>query len=154
MLLKRSEQMENFRDEQRKEALERINELTKKFNLNSNMLESFKNGKVYGVDFTIPNDEKVSDKMLNLYDNLISEFEKEFNGLVYYYSVNEMECAGETWKAMNIFYVGQHKSDWEIQRVSENNDIYVYSYNLNILDYSELGFIGLANINGELGRTY
>ena len=34
MLLKRSEQMENFRDEQRKEALERINELTKKFNLN------------------------------------------------------------------------------------------------------------------------
>ena len=80
MLLKRSEQMENFRDEQRKEALERINELTKKFNLNSNMLESFKNGKVYGVDFTIPNDEKVSDKMLNLYDNLISEFEKEFNG--------------------------------------------------------------------------
>ena len=39
------------REEQRKEALSRIEKLTEKFNLNSNMLDLYKQEKFYALDY-------------------------------------------------------------------------------------------------------
>ncbi len=68
------------KEEQRNEAIYRIKELTKKFNLNSNMLDFFENGKIYGLDYV--EDSKIKDRN-KLISSIIAECQNKYNSIVY-----------------------------------------------------------------------
>lgn len=138
------------KEEQRNEAILRIQELTKKFNLNSNMLDFFKNGKIYGLDYV--EDSKIQDRN-KLISNIIAECQNEYNSVVYYYFIVDINIEGYNLELLNIFYVGQYQEDWEIERLSENNEVYIRTYELGSPNYPELCFAKVNSVDGNLIRT-
>lgn len=140
------------KEEQRNEAVLRIQELTKKFNLNSNMLEFFKNGKIYGLDYVYEQNSKIRNRG-ELIFHIIENFQSKYNAVIYYYNIVEINIEGYDLEIMNIFYVGQHKEDWKIQRLSKDNEMYICTYELNNPSYSEeLGFVKVNSVDGNLVR--
>lgn len=138
------------REEQRNEAISRIQELTKKFNLNSNMLDFFTNGNIYGLDY-VENSE-IPDRN-ELISSIIKEVQDEYKALVYYYFIVDTNIEGYNLEVLNIFYVGQYKEDWEFERLSDNNEVYIRSYVLSEPDYPDLGFIKVGSVEGNLVRV-
>ncbi len=139
-------------EEQRKEAISRIQELTKKFNLNNNMLEFFQNGKIYGLDYADVEDKKKEDRS-KLISNIIEKCQKEYNSVVYYFNIVDVNFEGYDLDILSIFYVGQYKEDWENERLSENNEMYILTYDLNTPEYPELGFVTVTSKDGNLIRA-
>ncbi len=137
-------------EEQRNEAIYRIKELTKKFNLNSNMLDFFENGKIYGLDYV--ENSKIKDRN-KLISKIIAEYQDKHNSVVYYYFIVDINIEGYTLEVLNMFYVGQYKEDWEIERLSNDNEVYIRTYELDNPNYPELGFVKVDSVNGNLIRT-
>lgn len=80
---------------------------------------------------------------------LVSEFETEYNSLVYLANL----CNTEFGKLLSLFYVSDHKEEWEM----DNTDIadgyaLVYCINLNCPECSEFGSIAFESINGGIKR--
>lgn len=142
---------EELKEEQKQEALKRIEELTKMYNLNSSMLDHFMAESVCVVDFT---DKERSQEVLGSYYKLIKNFEEEKNSLVYYCIICDIKYDNQKWETLNLFYVSPYKEEWESQRIPENDEVYVYSYNLSMQNYGEYGYIGVKVVDGELGRKY
>ncbi len=138
------------KEEQRNEAIYRIKELTKKFNLNSNMLDFFENGKIYGLDYV--EDSKIKDRN-KLISSIIAECQNKYNSIVYYYFIIDVNIEGYNLEILNIFYVGQYKEDWENERLSKDNEVYIRSYELGSPNYPELGFVKVNSVDGNLIRT-
>ncbi len=137
------------REEQKKEAISRIKELTKKFNLNSKMLDFFENGKIYGLDYV--ENSKIHDRN-KLISKLIAECQSKYNSLVYYYFIVDINLEGYNLEILNIFYVGQNKEDWKLERLSEDNEMYIRTYELDNPGYPELGFVKVNSTDGNLIR--
>ena len=136
---------------QKREAIRRIKKLTKKFSLNSNMLDLFRDGLGGGVDFT---ERERSEEELKLLGLIIHNFKMEHNCIVYYFCINEVCCFNERWETLNIFFVSNNIEDWESERLCDNGDILVYSFNIDYPIFSEYGYIGLSSKDGDLIRTY
>ncbi len=137
-------------EEQRNEAISRIKELTKRFNLNSNMLDFFENGRIYGLDYI--EDSKIKDRN-KLISSIIAECQNKYNSIVYYYFIIDVNIEGYNLEILNIFYVGQYKEDWENERLSKDNEVYIRSYELGSPNYPELGFVKVNSVDGNLIRT-
>ncbi len=137
------------KEEQRNEAIYRIKELTKKFNLNSNMLDFFENGKIYGLDYV--EDSKIKDRN-KLISSIIAECQNKYNSIVYYYFIIDVNIEGYNLEILNIFYVGQYKEDWENERLSKDNEVYIRSYELGSPNYPELSFVKVNSVDGNLIR--
>ena len=137
-------------EEQRNEAISRIKELTKRFNLNSNMLDFFENGRIYGLDYV--EDSKIKDRN-KLISSIIAECQNKYNSIVYYYFIVDVNIDGYNLEILNIFYVGQYKEDWENERLSKDNEVYIRSYELGSPNYPELGFVKVNSVDGNLIRT-
>ena len=86
-------------EEQRNEAIYRIKELTKKFNLNSNMLDFFEKGKIYGLDYV--ENSKIKDRN-KLISKIIAEYEVKHNSIVYYYYIIDINIEGYTLEVLKI----------------------------------------------------
>lgn len=140
------------KEEQRNEAILRIQELTKKFNLNSNMLEFFKNGKIYGLDYVGDENSKIKDRK-KLISSIIVKRQNEDNLLIYYYFIVGINIGGYDLETLNIFYVSQYKEEWKMERLSEENELSILTYELGSPNYPEFGFIKVDSIDGNLIRT-
>lgn len=140
------------KEEQRNEAILRIQELTKKFNLNSNMLDFFKNGKIYGLDYVYDENSKIQDRN-KLISSIIAECQNKYNSVVYYYYIVDINIEGYNLELLNIFYVGQHKEDWEYERLSKDNEMYIRTYELNDPSRPELSFVKVNSKDGNLIRV-
>lgn len=81
---------------------------------------------------------------------LVSEFESEYNGLVYLANL----CNTEFGQLLSLFYVSDHKGEWGM----DNTDIadgyaMVYCINLDDPYSSEFGSIAFKSINGGIKRV-
>lgn len=137
------------KEEQKKEAISRIKDLTKKFNLNSNMLDYFERGKIYGLDYVENSKIKDRDELISY---ILVNFQNKYNAVIYYYNIVEINIEGYDLEILNIFYVGQYKDDWELQRLSEDDEMYIQTYELNNPSRPEFGFVKVGSINGNLIR--
>lgn len=140
------------KEEQRNEAILRIQELTNKFNLNSNMLDFFENGKIYGLDYVYDENSKIQDRN-KLISSIIAECQNKYNSVVYYYYIVDINIEGYNLELLNIFYVGQYKEDWEHERLSKDNEMYIRTYELNNPSRPELGFVKVNSKDGNLIRV-
>lgn len=138
------------REEQRKEALSRIEQLTEKFNLNSNMLDYFKKEKIYALDY-VQDDSQIKDRK-ELISNIITKRIFEDNFEIYYYFITNMFIENYTLEVLNIFYVSPTEEDWEIERLSNNNEMFILTYVLSNPEYPEFGFVQVDSIKGNLVR--
>lgn len=81
----------------------------------------------------------------------IKEFEDEYDALVYhvlhgYYNIGEM---------YTFLYVSKHEEEWEMdEKDIKENCTYAYVYNKTYPDCSEIGLVGIENVNGGLRRTF
>lgn len=125
-----------LQEEQRKEALARIDTLTKTFNLNPRIKTYFNNGRVYysyitaliwGQIDTIEYDAR--------YVQAVREFEERTHSLVYH--------AIETGDSLALLYVGNDPANWPIERL-QGDCIGAYIHNFAYPECSEDGdiFIG------------
>lgn len=81
----------------------------------------------------------------------IKEFETERQCLVYAVTHDYMTF-GECY---DLLCVSQYEEDWDhIVRYCGNNIflVNVYAWNVDDEDYSEMGFVNIANVDGGLGR--
>lgn len=119
--------MSNTRNNTFNEALERINELIDKQNLNPNVLKYFKEGKVYysyltagglvGSIDTITYDPR--------YEAAVKDFEKEYEGYVVYHAIETLTEVGDM---LSLLYVSDDPENWEGERLYQN---YIASYTIN-----------------------
>ncbi len=137
------------KEAQRKEAVSRIQNLTEKFHLNSNMLDFFQKGSIYGLDYVEDSTIKDRNKLIS---SLIAECQNEYHSVVYYYFIVDVNFEGYPLELLNIFYVGQYEEDWDCERLSEDNEVYIRTYDLHSPDYSELGFVKVGSKDGNLIR--
>ncbi len=143
---------EKLREEQEQEAIKRINQLTKLYGLNSNMLEEFKNNHVYAVSII---EKDITQERINQIIKFEENFEEKYNATIYYCIISNLEWENETNEILSVFYVGKHKDEWESIGYPENNEIFVYSYNLDHIECSEFGYIGIdVNNRKDLIRTH
>ena len=83
---------------------------------------------------------------------LIAECQSKYNSLVYYYFIVDINLEGYNLEILNIFYVGQNKEDWKLERLSEDNEMYIRTYELDNPGYPELGFVKVNSTDGNLIR--
>ena len=93
----------------------------------------------YGILFWVDDMQK----------ELIEEFEKEYNALVYHANY----CVTEFGRLLSLFYVSDYKEEYEMEN-EDINDGYscVYCINLDCPDFSEFGSIAFVPINGGVKR--
>ena len=48
--------------------------------------------------------------------------------------------------------MGQHKENWEQERLSEDNEMYIQTYELNDPSRPEFGFVKVGSVDGNLVR--
>lgn len=151
--------MNNLKEEQRKEAIKRLKNLTKEYNLKSIILEEFEtNEKIYfSEDVLLGATAKIEELSKNQnFMDVVSNFEKEHNALVYHCIsipksiLGKLSIYGGT---LSLLYVGNDKKQWELEEVSKNGCMYAYGYNLDKEEYSEFGDIFVSGITGALSRT-
>ena len=87
-----------------------------------------------------------------LISNIILECLFENNFEIYYYFIANMTIENYTLEVLNIFYVSPNEEDWEIERLSDNNEMYILTYVLNNPKYPEFGFVQVDSIKGNLIR--
>lgn len=131
------------REEQRGEAVFRLQTIIDEFGANPNILKYFNEGKVYYSYATmggcIGSIDTVSyDKR---YEEAVKEVEKEYGCLVYHV----VEFAD----TLFMLHVDKYADDWEASRLDENNTISSISYNLNT-HYTEIGYIPIYVYQGAV----
>lgn len=113
------------------------------------MICYFKNGRIYGLDYV--ENSKIQDRN-KLISYILADFQNEYNAVIYYYNIVGINIEGYDLEILNIFYVGQYKEDWEIQRLSEDDEMYIQTYDLSVPSRPELGFVKVGSIDGNLIR--
>lgn len=135
----------NFIEEMKKEALRRIETLTKEFELRPNIYKYFEEGKIYysyliagisGCIDTIHYDER--------YANVVAEFENKYGMLVYH--------VVETGNTISLLFVSDIEDDWDSERLFAGQYLLSYVYNFDYPDCSEFGDIVVGGLDGALVR--
>lgn len=140
---------QTLKEKQKAEALKRMRML----NLMSNVIKDFeKKNKVYYSE----RQNNIFNAILYWVDNkkeyvdLVNEFEKKHNALVYHCQLTHMEFGD----CLSLLYVSQNEEEWE----QDTNDIregYAFAYvaNLDCPQDSEFGTIGIRPSQGGVLRT-
>lgn len=133
--------------------MKRLEILTKKFNLNPNIIKYFKEDRCYysyltgggliGSIDTIQYDSR--------YVKVVKDFEKRTNSLVYHVI--------ETGDMISLLFVGDYKEDWCMEKLENDEYIssYVHNFNMEALyseGYAEYGDIWLEGFQGALIRIW
>lgn len=139
----------NCNDEMKKEAISRIKELIKNFNLNPNVLKYFEEGKIYYSYLTAGGFMGSIDTID--YDSRYSKFVKEFEektGYMVYHAI-------ETGNSLSILFVSnpnnenlddeQQNSEWKYERVSKDGVLYCFVKNFEVSELSEAGDIVISS---------
>ena len=127
----------------KEEAIKRM----KKLGLFEPCVRAFKNrDEVQLTEMTGGLYEFNSDLKLN---EMVNEFEKEYNSLVYHV-IHTFTEFGELY---NLLYVSDHEEEWEYEN-EDLKDGYVFSYVINkdVPEFSEFGSIVVRNKFGGLVR--
>ena len=136
------------------EAINRINSLIEKCNLNPNVLKYFNEGKVYysyltaggfmGSIDTISYDKN--------YEKAVKDFETKHSDCIVYHAIESITSHG---KLLSLLYVSGNKEDWESERLESNSSIMSYVLNIDNPDLSEFGYIVIDGFmeSGALVRT-
>lgn len=123
----------NFYEQQKKEALERIGVLTWKYNLNPKIKKYFEDDKLYYSYLTAGGLMASIDEINydDRYPEVVKNFEKQ-GGLVYH-------CI-ESENTLTLLFVGNNEDDWPAERLWEDY-IPAYVYNFSNPELSEIGDI-------------
>lgn len=140
---------QTLREKQKTEALKRMRML----HLLPNVIKDFeKSNKVYyserqnaffnAILYWVDNEKK--------YVDLVNQFEKEHNALVYHCQLTHMEFGD----CLSLLYVSKNEKEWQ----RDTNDIregYAFAYvaNIDCESYSEFGTIGIRPSQGGVLRT-
>ena len=144
---------EDIREQQRKEAIERLHMLEKLYNLNSNVLKEFKQ------DGTIYYSERIN-KIQNgilfwLHNNLeyvkaVETIEKKYKIYVYHCILSHTELGD----LLTMLYISSDMENWS-QEKSDLMSGYIDTYVYDFSEFgSEFGYVQIAGINGGLTRVY
>lgn len=147
-MINKLDSTKNYRDEMKKEATLRIQELINNFNLNPNVLKYFEEGKIYysyltaggfmGSIDTIDYDSR--------YSKFVNEFEEKTGYMVYH--------AIETGNLLSILFVSaqddelddeQQNRKWEYERVTKDGIVYCFVKNFESSELSEAGNIVISS---------
>lgn len=122
------------------EAIQRIQTLIKKCNLNPNVLKYFKAGKVYYSYLTaggfMGSIDAISYK--KYYEQAVKEFEMKHPNYLVYHAIESITAQG---KFLSLLYVSDDKEEWETERIESNNSMMSYVVNVDNLCLSEFGYI-------------
>ena len=141
--------MNGFKEKQKQEALQRMEVLIEKLNLNPNLQKYLSEDKLYysyltaaglmGSIDTISYDEEN--------ERLCKEFEERYGAYVYH-AIESETIYG---KMLAMLYVSKNELEWECEKLI--ND-YITSYVYNFSDEEgTFGDIFLASVDGALVRT-
>ena len=139
--------MKVTREEMKIEALKRIKELEKVFDLNPNIYEYFFNDKLYYsylICGTLGSIDTI--KYNQNYEKLVNEFENKTNYLVYHVL--------EYGKSIAFLYVSNDDETWNYERLYANKYLYAYVCYLDDEDSCEYGDIIVTSSSGALIRLY
>lgn len=151
---------ENLKEELTKEAIKRLNILSKKYNLNPVILENYqKDGMVYYSEDTVLGKKSKIEELSNntQFLEIVKRFEEENNAIAYHcisipkHLLGELSFLGSL---LNILYIakGRNKDSKGFNTLLEHNCMDTYTYNLDIEDFSEFGQISLIGVDGALSR--
>lgn len=136
------------------EAINRIETLIEKCNLNPKVLNYFKEGKKYYSYLTaggfLGSIDTISyDKA---YEQVVKKFEMEHPESLVYHVIETITLSG---KFLSLLYVSNEKEDWESERLQSDNAIMAYVLNLDNPKLSEFGYITVDRFgeSGALVRT-
>ena len=135
------------KEAKKEEAVKRLEELTKTFNLRpNNILKYFKEDKIYysyitckgplGTIDTINYDKR--------YAEVVDRFEEEYDCLVYHVI--------ETGNTIALLFVSDNKEEWEFETLFCGQYVFAYVCNFDNPDYSEFGDIIISSFKGALIR--
>lgn len=130
-------------EKMRMEAMERLEDLTKRYHLNPNLLKYFKEEKLYYSHLTALGLIGSIDTITYHpnYTEVVKRFEKKYKCLVYH----AIESHTRYGTMLALLYVGPDEEYWEVQRVFD--DCYISSYVVN-LDHPKLSEFGDIVIGG------
>ena len=138
-----------MKEKQKQEALNRMEVLIKKLNLNPNLYKYLSEDRLYYSYFVVAGLMASIDTISYEEENerICREFEKKYGAYVYHAIENETSYG----KMLALLYVSKNEEEWEYER--PNND-YITSYVYNFFDEEgEFGDIFLTSIDGALART-
>ncbi len=144
--------MEEFKDQQKKEALNRLRLLQMNYGLMENVVKEFEtdntlyyseyiNSKAQGILYWLDNEDE--------YINAVKEFEKEHQAMAYHTILVPMEFG----TILSVLYVSKHQEEWLLDR-EDLDDGLPLAYNINLDDntISEFGTIEIVGANGGISR--
>lgn len=138
-----------LKEKQKEEALKRMRML----HLLPNVIKDFeKKNKVYYSE----RQNKIFNAILYWVDNekkyvdVVNEFEKKHNCLVYHCQLTHMEFGD----CLSLLYVSEDENEWS-QDIKDIREGYAFAYvaNLDEPSYSEFGTIGIRPSQGGVLRT-
>ena len=147
--------MKNLKEQQRQEAIKRIKKLTKQYSLNDDLLNNFENGKICYFHEMPNGNVKIKQLSDNLeYLKMIKDFEKKYDALVYCCILTPAPKIAYYLEGylLDVLYVGRYKKYWAVERLSKNEWIDTFCFNLKIREYSEFGSFEPDGKNGFLIR--
>ena len=137
----------NIREKQKEHAVKCIETLTKRYNLNPNLLKYFKEDKIYYTETIIPGIWASMDNITydEKYVKAVRSFEKCYGALVYH--------AILTGTMFSMLYVGKDESDWEYGSPTPDSDwVMAAVYDMETGDV-EIGDIKLSVASQTLVRV-
>ena len=134
--------MENLREKQKQEAIERM----KMLKIYSQAIKEFEKENVInvsehgGILFWLDNEQQ----------EMVKQFEEKYNAVVYHVIHNYTEF-GELY---SLLYVSKHEGEWDYDRDDIKHNIALsYVVNINEESFSEFGSIGIRPQFGGVIRT-
>ena len=130
--------------EMKKEALSRLEDMTRKLHLNPHIVDYFKQDRIYysyttfmgGCINTVTYDPR--------FPRIIADFERMYNCYVYH----AILCGD----MLSLLFVSSYESDWPEERLHSDGTICTYTHNFSEPDFSEIGYIGITSDNGAIIR--
>lgn len=146
---------EELKKEQKAEAVERLKILNKNYELMKNVVNDFEKKDLLYFSEQTPLGGILywctEENGYKKYVDLIKNFEKENNAIVYH----AIHCYTEFGELLNLLYVSKYKSEWKTDKMDLIEGIsLVYCYNLDDEWCSEFGSISIAGKSGGLIRRY
>lgn len=135
------------KENQIREAIRRMEDLQKKFNLNESLVSYLKNNEVYysylvlgmfGCIDTINYDER--------YSKITKEFEERTGSYVYH----AIETYSQYGRLLTLLFVSADEDEWTVERLTSNY-LMAYIYNMDE-SLGEYGDVFLTSDNGALLR--
>lgn len=140
----------NFKEEQREEAVRRLETLVHKFNLSENILNDYKKDIIKCTYNNMVVRNVSLDKPLS---KIIARVEKEHNVVVYYCFVNTICLSSSVMTLFAMLCVSKYKEDWEFERLNFDS-VGAYVENLTFKECSEFGDVGVNVRNRMLIKIW